>query len=199
MEIMQGDIMSIINSFCMLFLSFCPLWISVLIIDAKSIYEGKSNLLTEKISITLIILFLIITYLTLCNKLKSKATSNELYYNLKSAKEEKTITPEYMVSYILPLFVFDFKMWDGVILFLVFFFMLAFLVIRHNYFSINIVLELKGYKFYNCVLKNADNITIQKIVISKAVLPVKNGELIKIRPINNEYCIDVSTKEKNVY
>ena len=49
--------------------------------------------------------------------------SNESGYCRKviSAQEEKTITAEFLLSYILPLFTFDFRTWDGVFLFLIFY------------------------------------------------------------------------------
>lgn len=58
---------------------------------------------------------------------------------------------EYLLSYILPLFAFDFTVWNGVVLFLIFFTILGFLCIKHNYFSVNIILEMAEFRFYNCI------------------------------------------------
>mgnify|MGYP000320977530 FL=1 len=60
------------------------------------------------------------------------------------------ITAEYLLSYILPLFAFDFTKWDEVVKFLIFFLTFGYLCIKHNSFSVNIVLELLGYKMYDC-------------------------------------------------
>ena len=61
-------------------------------------------------------------------------------YTIDDVEEEKALSSEYLLSYILPLFAFDFTVWHQVILFLVFFFVLAFLCICHNYFNVNILL-----------------------------------------------------------
>ena len=41
--------MSFATSFSLFFLSFAPLWISVLFIDIKSIIEKQTGILTEKL------------------------------------------------------------------------------------------------------------------------------------------------------
>lgn len=69
---------------------------------------------------------------------------------IKGARE-KNITAEFLLPYILPLFAFDFILWNQVVLFLVFFVTLGYLCIRHNYYSVNIVLEIVGYCFFNAI------------------------------------------------
>ena len=95
-------------------------------------------------------------------------------------------------SYILPLFAFDFTVWSEVVLFLVFFFVFAFLSIRHSHFSVNILLELMNYRFYSCELKNEDGISISKTVICQKILSARIGETILVRPINNEYAVKLN-------
>lgn len=43
------------------------------------------------------------------------------------------ITAEYLLSYILPLFAFDFTKWDEVVKFLIFFLTFSYLCIRHGH------------------------------------------------------------------
>ena len=111
---------------------------------------------------------------------------------LKRVKEEKTITAEYLLSYILPLFAFDFTLWSDVILFLIFFFSHGFLCIKHNHFSVNIVLELMGFGFYICVFKNEDGIEMEQLIISRRRLMGCIGEAIYLKPLNNEYRLDIT-------
>ena len=151
----------------MFFLAFAPLWISVLFIDIKSICEGNPNIWTEIISVSLLLSVSVISMIVLMCELDPRNTTGQQEYRIISAKEEKTITAEYLLSYILPLFAFDFTVWNEVVLFLVFFLVLAFLSIRHNYFSVNIVLELMCYRFYSCELENEDGVSISKIVVCK--------------------------------
>ena len=184
--------MSIITGFCMFFLSFCPLWISVLFIDMKNIYEGNLNLWTEIISLLLIMIATIISLVVLLRELNPRNTNNKQEYILISAQDEKTITAEYLLSYILPLFAFDFTVWHEVILFLIFFSVFAFLSIRHNHFSVNVLLELMQYRFYSCELENEDGISISKIVVCKETLSAQVGGTILVRAINNEYVVKLS-------
>lgn len=96
--------MSIITGFCMFFLSFAPLWISVLFIDIKSICEGNTNIWTEIISVSLVLSVSVISLIVLMCELNPRNTSGQQEYRIISAKEEKTITAEFLLSYILPLF-----------------------------------------------------------------------------------------------
>ena len=113
--------MSILFSCSLFYLSFVPLWISVLFIDIKSIMESSANLWTEYISIACIVLFALLSLVVLLIEMCANEKEGTQPHTLCAAKEEKTITAEYLLSYILPLFAFDFTKWDGVILFLVFF------------------------------------------------------------------------------
>lgn len=188
--------MSAITSFSMFFLSFCPLWISVLFVDIKSICEGNPNIWTEIISISLLLIVSIIALVVLKCELNPRNTSNPQEFRIISAKEEKMITAEYLLSYILPLFAFDFTVWDEVVLFLIFFLVFAFLSIRHNYFSVNILLELLRYRFYSCELENEDNVSVSKIIVCQETLSAQIGNVIFVRAINNEYSVKIS--EKNI-
>lgn len=53
--------MSFIFSTSMFYLSFFPLWVSILFIDVKNIIQGGNNLWTEWISIICILIGMIIS------------------------------------------------------------------------------------------------------------------------------------------
>ena len=38
---------------------------------------------------------------------------------------------------------------------------------KTNYFSVNIILEMAEFRFYNCILKNEDGIESEHIIISR--------------------------------
>lgn len=183
--------MSLATSCSMFFLSFAPLWVSILFIDIKSIIEKQTGVMTEKYSILAILIISIISLVVLMLSFNKKNTNGSQEYTIDDVEEEKALSAEYLLSYILPLFAFDFTVWHQVVLFLVFFFVLAFLCIRHNYFSVNILLELFGYRFYRCTLQNEDGVSISKVVISKERLLNRKTERIMIHPINNEYSTDI--------
>lgn len=187
--------MSFIFSIVMYFTSFIPLWITVLFVDMKSIFENTDNVWTEKISAILICIgCLICVFMPLEKNLSFRSEK----YILNSSKECKTVNSEFLLSYILPLLAFDFTQWDGVVQFLIFFIVLGYLCIRHNYFSVNIVLELKGYKMYECTLTNSDGIKIERTVISKQQLSIKRGYEIELKTINNDILIDDAGIDNNL-
>ena len=184
--------MSLILSFCMYYLSFVPLWITILFIDIKSLVEGGDYKKTEIISIVLILIFIIVTILYMVLYFNKTNDGFIEEYEIVKVKESKMITAEFLLSYILPLFAFDFCRWDQVVEFLIFFSVLGFLCIRHNYFSVNIILEIMKYRIYECALNNSDDKHIEKIVISKNSLTLKKGHSIKLKWLNNDVLLDVN-------
>lgn len=183
--------MSKLFSFSLYFISFAPLWVSVLFIDIKSCFENEEDLWTEIISIICIFILTVVCLIVLRLELYAKNKENSSSQKLECATEEKTITAEYLLSYILPLFAFDFTVWNETVLFLIFFCTLGFLCIKHNYFSVNIFLELLNFHFYTCTFKNDDDIETKQSVISHRKLTAHKGETIYLKSLNNEYKLDI--------
>ena len=181
-----------LSSMSMYYLSFSPLWISIIFIDVISIYNNAAQTRTEKCSIIIILIAFIVSLIVLMLSFNKNDRDGAQEFSIDSIQEEKTITAEYLLSYILPLFAFDFTVWHQVVLFLLFFVTLGFLCIRHNYFSVNVLLEVIGYYFYRCNLKNEDGKLVQKTVVSREKLINHKTEKIVIRPINNEYSFDLT-------
>lgn len=178
----------------MFYLSFAPLWLSIIFIDVLSIYNTNNfYTITEKCSIFAILSAFIVSSIALRLFFNKRDHNGAQKYRIEDVQEEKTITAEYLLSYILPLFAFDFTLWDQVVLFLIFFLTLGFLCIRHQYFSVNILLELLGYRFYKSALRNEDNILVCKTIISRDKLINRKTNTIEIRPINNEYSYDLTS------
>lgn len=187
--------MSIFVSFSMYFLSFVPLWITVLFIDIKSLIDRGGDNWTEIISVSGILSGLLISLIILFAKFF--VIDDEKYmFTIQEAKESKTITAEFLLSYILPLFAFDFTRWDEVVKFLIFFLIFGYLCIRHNNFSVNIILELMHYRMYDCSLMNADGKVVDRTIISKNILSTSKGKDIEVKILNNEYYLDLYDKKK---
>ena len=186
--------MSVFVSFSMYFLSFVPLWITILFIYIKSLVDGGGDKWTEIISISGILLGLLVSMIILF--VKFFVTDDEKYVlTINDAKESKTVTAEFLLSYILPLFAFDFTLWDEVVKFLIFFLIFGFLCIRHNNFSVNIILELMHYRMYECKLMNADGMEVERTVISKNILSTSKGKDVQVKILNNEYYLDLHDKK----
>ena len=177
--------MSILFLGSLFFLSFIPLWISVLFIDIQSICENNMNLYTEYISLILIICGILLSITVVIVEFKSKI-----------AKEAKMITAEFLLSYILPLFTFDFTIWSQVVLFLIFFCILGFLCIRHMNFSVNIILELCDYRFYECELINEDFVIRKKTIICRGEISKYLCKNVYMKSLNNE--LKLLIKEKTM-
>lgn len=174
--------------------SFLPLWVSILFIDIKSILEKDAHLTTEIISVSCILISMLIAVAVLLLVLCTKGKEGASQQTLISVKEEKSITAEYLLSYILPLFAFDFTRWDQVVLFLIFYLTLGFLCVRHNFFSVNIMLELAHYRFYSCHVSNEDNRETEQTILSHRRLNNCIGETIYLQSLNNEYKLDIEQK-----
>ena len=101
-----------------------------------------------------------------------------------------------MLSYILPLFAFDFTQWDEGVKFLIFFLIVGYICIGHNNFSVNIILEFMRYRMYDCSLMNADGKAVDKTVISKNILSTSIGQDIEVMILNNEYYLDFYDNKK---
>ena len=184
--------MSRIFSLSLYHTSFAPLWISILFIDIKSCIENPSNLWTEYISIGCILISCLIELIVLLIALCTNGKEGASPHKVVSAIEEKTITAEYLLSYILPLFAFDFTQWSQVVLFLIFYLTLGFLCIRHNYFSVNIVLEVANFRFYSCTTENEDGELLEQRILSHRRLNGCVGEMLYLKSLNNEYKLDIN-------
>ena len=179
--------MSKIFSACLYFLSFTPLWISVLFVNGKSIFTSSTNLCTEYISTGVIICGFTVATLCLISNLKQKNADKMQEYTLETLVKEKAITAEFLLSYILPLFAFDFTVWDEVVLFLVFYIILGYLCIKHNYFSVNIILEFAKYNTYQCQVINSADTKLSLKILSRNELRILKGSEVKVRALNNDF------------
>ncbi len=186
--------MSKLFSLSLYFTSFAPLWISILFIDIKSIIEGGDSLKTEIISIPVILIIFILCVFVLMFSLGAEDVNGSMSYRIITAKEQKAITAEYLLSYILPLFAFDFTKWDQVVLFLIFFLILGYLCVSHNYFSVNIILEFAKYRFYDCTIENEDGVEVETTILSNRRLNSLHGYDINLKSLNNEIKLEISKK-----
>lgn len=177
---------------CLFFLSFSPLWVSIIWIDSWSIILSHNHIGTEIISICTILITSIISTLVVFKQIQKTKKVKEATKILLTAEKEKAITSEYLLSYILPLFAFDFTLWRQVSLFLLFFSVLAFLCVKHSYVYANIILEICGYSFYNCTLETEHGNSVDRIIISKRNLSVQKEHEIKIASLGSGYTLDVT-------
>lgn len=64
-------------------------------------------------------------------------------------------------------------------------------IIRHNYFSVNIVLEIARFRFYTCTVENEDGQRLEQRMISHRRLNGCIGNFLYLKSLNNEYKLDI--------
>ena len=180
--------------------SFIPLWVSIIIIDiwniVKSIVNTRNcgrrfidnliSILCDNIiqlaSIVIISVMLIVSIIGVNSFLKKKLTKGEKQRpkcRVEKATKANKLSSEFLLAYILPMIAFDFGKLQNVVLFIIYFSVLAFLCIRNNNIYTNVLLEMKGYRIYTCDINCKvieDNHTYHdSIVISKNDLTQEVG------------------------
>lgn len=178
------------------YLSFTPLWFTVVLMDYFSIHDNPNNTLTEMISILGILLcfFLSLVFTVRGLSLKNKDNSKELL--IIDANEDKFMVAEFLMSYTFPLLAFDFSNYRGVIYFSVFFVCFGWLCCRHNFFCNNIVLEAMNYRVFDCKLKNSDGVVIKTKVLSRRKIKQAINTRIVVRSLNNDIDLDCGEPRK---
>lgn len=157
--------------FCLLYLSFFPLWLSI-IVRYMVVFLEQNNVpdLIFSILILIIVILFVFSCFIVYDSLKNKKNKRSMDCEIIDITEEKVITLEYILSYVLPLIAFDFQKSDDVILFLIYFLSISFLSVKHHVFSLNFFLELFGYSFYQCTLKeNKTGIILKKWLFLKKI------------------------------
>ena len=149
--------------------SFIPLWFSIIVFsiweivensidiwDKKSKYIDNIVMCIEKscveLGVTLVVILLVwISISGISSFIKErKSTKNNPKGKIIRATKANKLSSEFLLAYILPMIAFDFGEIKDIVLFIIYFSVLAYLCIRNNNIYTNILLEFKGYKMYNC-------------------------------------------------
>jgi hypothetical protein len=127
---------------------------------------------------------------------KSKKNENSGVAKVLSAKKSNKLVSDFLLAYVLPMIAFDFTSLQGVLLFLIYFGVLAFLSIRNNNVYTNILFEFKKYRTYNCKLECMVAGTMvardECTVFSKSNLIIKVNSEIAYFDFDNDIYIDLS-------
>lgn len=175
----------------MFFTAFIPLWITVLFLDIVSIAdESNCHIGSEVMGISCIIIGLLLSAIVIFCSMRGVQEGDYVKYRILSVEQEKGITSEFLLSYILPLFAFDFTKWVSVVEFLIYFLILGILCVRNNNVYANLLFEAKKYKFYTCEMQwvaEADATSIPMTVISKKPLTAYKGNTIEVVALNKPF------------
>lgn len=194
--------------------SFIPLWLAIIVADTWSAIESgieswlfkdsviknivkmfKMNWVSVIVVLTILVLMLI-SILSINQFLKDKCSNNESpQIKIKRATRANKLSSEFLLAYILPMIAFDFTEIKSVVLFAIYFAMLAFLCIRNSNVYTNIWLEFKGYKMFLCDLEanrmGRKHTYTDCLVISKHNLTVEVDNNMKYWDFDNYIYIDL--------
>lgn len=172
------------------FLNFLPVWVIVILLDAKSIWLDHSpSSGAEWCGVVGILIGLLVSTCLVVLGLSQKNAEAPDVMILKSVSEQKSLAADVLLSYVLPLLAFEMTTWLGLTQFLVFFFLIAALSYRHKHVSGNVVLELFGYRFYAC----ADDRDAESLVLTRRYLGGAEGMEIKVHQLNDQVYCEVRT------
>lgn len=198
----------------MLITAFIPLWISIIVSDIWAVVErGMENWeycesiclnifnICKENWVCIFIVFVIgilmmISIVSINRFLKEKKSNNyPPRIKIRKAIRVNKLSSEFLLAYILPMIAFDFTKLKSVVLFVIYFGILAFLCIRNSNVYTNIWLEFKGYRMYLCDLQadimDRPHIYKECLVISKNNLTVKIENDIKYWDFDNYIYIDL--------
>lgn len=178
--------------------SFIPLWISIIVIDIWNIisltlenWEQTNKIIVNILDCLYVckiqsISVIIISIIVICSigginsflKKLSGSTDRPKGKVVKAIKANK-LSSEFLLAYILPMIAFNFGDIQNIILFLIYYAVLAYLCIRNNNIYTNILLEFKGYRMYTCDLEcfvlEEKHIYHDSLIISKDDLTQEEG------------------------
>lgn len=196
--------MNVLFRIMMFISSFFPLWLSILILDLfefniTNIKTFKDSPLKIQLTIIAMAIFILISFVLIIF-IKANSKNENTSYTLKKITKEKSITTEYLLSYILPLISFDFSELSNLLLFVIYMFLLAYLCIKNDNVYINVILEFIGYSMYSCEVsyKNSLNEEISKniIIISKSNLVQVNNQNYGIKIFEFDGTIGINSKKE---
>lgn len=193
--------------------SFLPLWITIVVsniwniisyvinnwstdgICANAINTIQHNIIAIIVNLIICIVALVSIF-SINSFLKYKCTNdNKPKIKVVEAKRANKLSSEFLLAYILPMIAFDFSELKSVVLFTIYFGMLAFLCIRNNNVYTNILLEIKGYRMYSCNLERTvmGRIYLYNdcLVLSKNNLTINDNNFIEYWDFENYIYVDL--------
>ena len=199
--------------------SFIPLWISIVVIDIWNFilmildkWNGKGKFLDNLAPILdagciQLLSIIVVVVVVLCSvgginaflKKLNSSNDNPKATVVKATKANK-LSSEFLLAYILPMIAFNFGDIQNILLFLIYFAVLAYLCIRNNNIYTNIFLEFKGYRIYTCDLEctilERKHTYHDSLIISKDDLTQEEGNDVSYWDFDNYIYITINGGRK---
>lgn len=134
-------------------LSFLPLWGSILIACIQSVVNRNQPIGTELALLVAVPAVLVIFGLEISRIFRDRKPPPEDFEEglvVAQCVKQKTVTTEYILACVLPLYTFNFTNWCSVLQFTTVIGTIVLLYAKYYELPPNIVLELMGYSRFKC-------------------------------------------------
>ena len=187
------------HSLSMMVLSFLPLWLLIFVRGGYALLWGGAGARgAEWCAVIGIPIMIAVSALSGHQLIRHfRLQKGRALFSIIECKEEKTVTIEFLVANVFPLFCFDSASGEGLALTITYFLVIASLAIRHKYFPANIWLEWFGWTFWRCKVTkcSSSECVLERMVVSKAQRLV-SGAKVYLVSVNNDTLADMSKKDK---
>ena len=138
-------------SFQFAVLSFLPLWLSALVVCLQSIVLGEQPIWTEIAMLFLVPAMILFAGFEVWRAFHSEPFPDEIDSALVvQCEKQRTVTTEFLLACVLPLYTFDFTKWCSVVQFALVIGSILFLYAKHYGCPPNVVLEFFGVSCFKC-------------------------------------------------
>lgn len=203
------------------FTSFMPLWVSMIIKELFGMwtqYHEYQDMLSEyeemsfswqdflgicSVQLAIIVILILCIIVSMVALEVSLAGYQRVDGELKVAKivcarRANRMFAELLIVYVLPLLAFDLNQVEGIVLFLIYFWVISILCIQNDYFFINLILDRKGYHTYicdlNCDRNGQEKTCYSVLVLSKVNLGISSVCEIRYKGNNSGIYMDISKR-----
>ena len=187
--------MSGLHSLSLTILSFIPLWLLVFVRGLYVLLFGGDGARGAEwcaaVGVPILTALAIADAEWFLRRLRNSAHVKSL--TILECKEEKTVTVEFLVANVFPLFCFDSTKGEGLALLLAYFLVIASLSVCNKYFPVNVWLEWLGWSFWRCKVEpcSSDGGPERTILSKNRLIPNKEKEMPFVS-LNNEMLVDFS-------
>lgn len=191
--------MSTLFKVALFMVSFVPVWFMIVVTHMKGIIRGDTTAWVSGVVVGVLVMILLCASVVLLKAVNVIKTRPLRAYKIKEVTREQSKTSSFLLLYILPLLIFDFKDGGSALQFSIYFVILLYLLVRNNKVYLNILFVCMGYRFYRCELQWLAELSaepIQVTVISKVDLSEKEGATVELVTLNKPFYMN---REKDGY
>lgn len=174
---------------CLWFLNFLPLWIAIAVGAVFRCVRGEELSGAARWGLVGVAVGTVFSLSIVWISFRSFRREETIPVSVSTATEEKTASANVLLTYVLPLWAFDFADWIGWAQFALFFGVVVWLACRHLILEGCLFMELLGYRVFKCKLREmlgGEEKAWEYWVFSKESLEAVNGCERRMVELNNQ-------------